>query len=64
MKNVFQIVIFSCTGITSDIYQYKIANIAFCYNSSLKKGKQSQNTATEPIWIPKLKHIQEAQNLK
>ena len=36
-KNYFlPVVIFLCMGITWDIYKYKIANIAFCYNLSLK----------------------------
>ena len=50
---------FLCTGITWDIYQYKIAHSAFSYNSSLKK-KVAAKECNQTTWFPKLKHAHEA----
>ena len=54
---------FLCMGIAWRIFQYKLANIAFFYNSSLKKGRMAKE-CSRIACISKFKYAQQVQNLK
>ena len=57
-KYALKVVIFYVWEILGVFINKRLQNIAFCYNASLKK-EGNQNAC-----VPKLKHVQEAQNSK